>query len=67
MTMRDDYENWAATTSSYWSCWQAAYRAGQEAIKESVSDMVLDRRGHFASDSAASAFAELVRALPVED
>ena len=43
------------------------YRAGQEATKESVADMAWDKRGHFASDSAARAFAELVRALSLEE
>ena len=44
----------------------AAYRAGQEATKEAVADMAWDRRGHFASDSAARAFSELVRALDAD-
>ena len=45
----------------------AAYRAGQEEIKEAVANMAWERRGHFASDFAARSFASFVRALPLDD
>ena len=63
MTDREAFEAWAkelrerhATMPDPWSAWQAATLADRERCAKEC----LERRGHFASDFAAQAFADIL-------
>ena len=63
MTMREEFEAWRKQQSDTgpWLTWQAAYRAGQEAMKERAAKTCEER-----PSMNGTAFAAHIRALPVD-
>jgi hypothetical protein len=64
MSVREEFEAWQNQTHDKygdWPLWQAAYAAGQEAMRERAAEEAADM-----DYSPDGAIAKAIRALPVE-